>query len=383
MSGKNYCSITDGEEAVSVSNSGFFNLSGATITKSDGGVTETSTEQDNSSFYGYNAGVLAYQAGITISNSTISTTGQGSNGAFAYGSGAYVGLSGVTITCTAQGGHGVDCTYTGAISITNSTITTGGMNSGALATDRGGGTVNAVNCAVTTNGGDSPAIYTTGAVTAVNCTLISNDAEGVVVEGANYAVMTNCTLKGSTGNRGRGVLLYNSESGDATGYTGYFTMTGGTYTWSSTTGPAFYVYSKETGIINMTGVTVVNGSATLFQAGVTGTMAATMSGETLTGAVVSDSTAGITLALTNSSTLTGAIDAVGAKTCSLALDSTSAWNVGATSYLYILTETAGITTSAVTNISSNGYNVYYSSSANSWLGGVTVTLTGGGSLIPY
>lgn len=40
--------------------------------------------------------------------------------------------------------------------------------------------------------------------------------------------------------------------------------------------------------------------------------------------------------------------------------------------------------SSLSNITSNGHNIYYNSddSANSWLGGKTVKLSGGGELIP-
>ena len=59
--------------AVEVVNSGVFNLSYATITKSG-----DSSSPDNSSFYGLNAGVLAKSAStIRLSNATVSTTGIG------------------------------------------------------------------------------------------------------------------------------------------------------------------------------------------------------------------------------------------------------------------------------------------------------------------
>ena len=47
------------------------------------------SSQDNSSFYGQNAAVLAASgAAITLSDSTIATSGSGANGAFASGIGS-------------------------------------------------------------------------------------------------------------------------------------------------------------------------------------------------------------------------------------------------------------------------------------------------------
>ncbi|MDR3745813.1 MAG: hypothetical protein P4K80_06750 [Acidobacteriaceae bacterium] len=54
-----------------------------------------------------------------------------------------------------------------------------------------------------------------------------------------------------------------------------------------------------------------------------------------------------------------------------------------TSYLTTLSDVAGISGTTVSNIVGNGYTVYYESSNNSSLGGLTYTLSGGGYLKPY
>lgn len=48
----------------------------------------------------------------------------------------------------------------------------------------------------------------------------------------------------------------------------------------------------------------------------------------------------------------------------------------------VLNDSAGICCTKITNITGNGHNVYYSTSANPSLGGKTYTLAGGGKLIP-
>ena len=69
-----------------------------------------------------------------------------------------------------------------------------------------------------------------------------------------------------------------------------------------------------------------------------------------------------------------------AKMASVDLDSGSIWTLTADSYVTVISDSD----SSLQNIASNGYNIYYdiSSSENSWLGGVSVPLPGGGELIP-
>ena len=64
---------------------------------------------------------------------------------------------------------------------------------------------------------------------------------------------------------------------------------------------------------------------------------------------------------------------------SLSLSSDSTWSLTGNSYLTTFSDDD----TTLSNIQSNGYNIYYKSSANSWLNGATVALNGGGKLIPY
>lgn len=69
-----------------------------------------------------------------------------------------------------------------------------------------------------------------------------------------------------------------------------------------------------------------------------------------------------------------------AKSASLTLDNTSTWNVTGDSYLTVLSDAD----QSLGNIHSKGFTVYYKADekANQWLGGKTLTLTGGGHLMP-
>jgi sugar lactone lactonase YvrE len=321
-----------------VTNSGVLTLNSCTITTSG-----NSSSLDSSSFYGLNAGVLAESQGkVTMTGGSVTTTGRGANGVFAYGSGASAVLSGVTIDCTAQGGHAVMTSGGGSLTVTNVNMTTRGPNSGAIATDRGGGTITVTGGTVTTSGQDSPAIYSTGTISVSDATLSATGAEAAVIEGANSITLTNTALSSSKDNKW-GVMIYQSMSGDAQGTRGVFTMTGGSLANTAPNGPLFYV-TNSTGIITLQGVQASARSGTFLKAATGnwgtsgkngGTAVLTADGQTLTGDLVADSSSSITATLKNGSILTGATSKA-----DLTIDATSTWAVPAASTLTKLT-TAG------------------------------------------
>ena len=375
------------EQAVSHSSIGTLTLTNATITTSG----NTSSE-DKSSFYGLNASVLA-ESGSTIdfSNGTITTSGTGANGAFATGAGSSVSLSHVTIKATGDGSHGVMATNAGSVTLIDVDMTTAGIHSGAIATDRGGGTITATGGTVTTSGQDSPGIYSTGAISVADATISATGAEAAVIEGANSIALTNTALSSSKEDKW-GVMIYQSMSGDAEGTRGVFTMAGGSLAYTAANGPLFYV-TNSTGVITLKGVNVTATSGTLVNAAGNdrwgtigsngGTVILTADGQTLTGNMVADSISSITAALHNGSSLTGFINSAHtAKAVNLTLDASSTWNVMADSYLTCLTDPGGISGATITTITGNGHTVYYDASACPALGGQTYTLNGGGTLKP-
>ena len=383
-----YSASNQDESAVKVIGTGSLTLTNATITTS-GNTSST----DNSSFYGLNAAVLAYDGGtVNVSGSMITTSGTGANGAFASGTGASVVLSNDTITATGDGGHGVMATRGGTMALKDVDITTSGGSSSAIATDRGGGTITVNGGTVATSGNNSADIYSTGAITVSNATMTSSGAEAAVIEGANSITLTDTSLFSSYENKW-GVMIYQSMSGDAQGTEGTFTMTGGSLAYASTEGPLFYV-TNSTGKIDLKDVNLTVGSGVLLKASAGswgsngsngGTAILTADGQTLSGDLVADNISTLTLTLQNGSTLKGSINADDqAKSASLTLDASSAWTVTADSYLASLSDAGGISGNSITNIIGNGNTVYYdaSNSANSALGGLTYSLVNGGQLTP-
>ena len=388
---------TESDQTYSSSNedqSGIYVTDGGTLTPDNVSVTTNgnTSSDENSSFYGLNAGVLASSAStITMNGGSISTTGTGANGAFAVGDGTTVNLSDVTINATGDGGHGVMATLGGVMNLTNVDMTTSGAHSAPIATDRGGGTINATGGILNTSGQDSPCYYSTGTLNVENATCNATGSESVDIEGANTVTLTDSNLTSSIADKW-GVMIYQSFSGDAQGSDGLFTMTGGSLAHTATNGPLFYV-TNTTGHITLTEVDVTAASGILIKAegndrwgnsGSNGGMVVLVANaQTLSGDLVADNISSITATLQNSSSLTGAISADNtAKEINLTLDSSSNWTVTADSYLACLTDTDGISGASISNIIGNGHTVYYNASLCTDLGGQTYTLNGGGILTP-
>jgi hypothetical protein len=381
-SGQTITAAASDESGVLVNESGELNLTGVAVT-----TTGASTSSDDSSFYGLDAGVLALNGStITESGGSVTTSGDGANAIFAYGSGSSVTATGVTASATGQYAHGVMASGGGSITATDLTVSTTGGSGAAVATDRGGGTITVNGGTFRTSGGNSPGIYSTGTITAKDATFDATGAEAAVIEGSNSITVTDSQLTGAVN---RGVMIYQSMSGDAQGSAGVFTDTGGSLT--ALAGPILYV-TNTTATINLAGVTLRGSSGVLLDAaagqwgssGSNGGQAIVNAAcQTLSGSVDVDAISTAILNLTDGSSLSGTIDSAGtAKSVTLSLDGTSRWTVTGTSYLTVLSDSAGISGSTVTNIVGNGHTVYYTSSANPSLGGETYTLAGGGTLTP-
>lgn len=369
----------ENQSAVKVTGGGTLTLNSAKITTSG-----ASSSEEESNFYGLNAGVLATsKSTISLKDCTITTSGEGANAVFATGDGTTVNVDHIIINTTADSSRGLDATYNGTINAANVTITTKGAHCAALATDRGEGTVTVDGGTGSTAGEGSPGIYSTGKITASNMTLTATGSEAAVVEGKNSITLTNTSLSGASR---CGVMMYQSYSGDASVGTSSFTMTGGTLT--AKTGPLFFITNTDA-VITLKGATLI-GSGNLITAAADqwgtegsngGVCTLTGDGQTLSGNIVCDSISSASLILTNSSSYTGTVNAdKTAKSAALSLDATSVWNVTGTSYLTSLTNADA----TLSNIKDNGNTIYYDSvnSANSWLNGKTIALSGGGTLTP-
>ena len=376
--GQTYTSSTADENAVLISTTATVTLNNATVTKSGG-----TSASDNYSFYGINSAVMCMGGGTTsIVGGTVTTSAAGANGIFSFGSntgttnatgdGTKVYIKDVTISTTQQGSGGIMTTYGGTTVAENLTITTDGGSSAPIRTDRGGGWVTVTGGSYTSNGTGSPAIYSTAEITVNSATLVSNASEGVCIEGTGSIALNDCTLTASNNSLNGNatfydtIMIYQSQSGDASDGTSTFSMTGGTL--NSKNGHVFHV-TNTTAIINLDGVTINNSdtSNVLLSvcddgwSGASNIATLNATNQTLTGDILVGSDSTLTLNLTGSTftgNILGEITNASGETVSDSLGTVNV-TIDSDSKLYLTSDTYVTSFSGTAaNVITNGYNFY-------------------------
>jgi len=354
---------------VYVSSSGSVTIGSNTMSKTGGASSNT----ENSEFYGVNAAILVNGGSATLTSTTVTTAATGANAVFATNSGT-ITINGGTITSTGSASaRGLDATYGGKITASGLTITTQGSSCASLATDRGEGTVSCTSCTLTTNGAGSPVIYSTGAISITSSTGTANGAQMVVVEGKNSATVKSSTLKCTgVGNRNNvdkcGVMIYQSQSGDADDGNGSFTASDSTMEILSTssvysTAPMFFVTNTEA-TITLSNVTFTYGSGIFIDIEGTsewgtsgsngGDVTMTVTGQTIVGDIVVDDYSSLTLNLKSSSSFKGKFNsAKSSGTINIVIDSSSKITLTGDSYITSLENGD----SSGSNIDKGGYSL--------------------------
>lgn len=207
-------------------------LSRCTLTKTGA----TSSSGDNSSFYGINAAVYCSKTGnLTLNDCNVTTNADGANAFFCYNGGTLT-LNRDTCVNNATRSRGLHCTGgNGATIYANDCyVVTKKETSSTIATDRGGGTVYVNGGYYEANGGKCAIVYSTGDMYVTGITGYSNSSEqGDIadIEGDNLIVIDSCQL--TCAGTSRGVMLYQSGSGDASGYNPTMRISNSTLTLTS------------------------------------------------------------------------------------------------------------------------------------------------------
>lgn len=257
VEGKTYTSTRADENAVQIKG-GTFTMKDCTIEKKSG----DTADGDGSSFFGTNSTVYASgeSTAVSMEGGRISSTATGVNGIIAY-KGATVSARNVSIRTTGRFSRGLHATGGGIIQAQDLTILTEGDNSSVIATDRGGGTVTVKGGDYRTTGRDCAVLYSTGNITLTDATGTSSQGEIGVIEGSNSLAIRNCQL--TSGSTRRGLMVLQSGSGDAEGFKGGITVSGGELTLTSDTAPLIEVPTNITATITLKDVTLHVPSGTL------------------------------------------------------------------------------------------------------------------------
>ena len=375
-----YSSSKSDENAILATGNITANLSNITVTKtgdSDGG--------DNTSFYGTNSAIIAKSgANLTLKNINVETNATGSNGVFSYGGtastnnsssdGTIVTISDSKIVTKKDNSGGIMTTGGGVMKAVNLTVTTSGVSSAAIRTDRGGGTVTVEKGVFTTTGQGSPSIYSTAKINVKDAKLISKSSEGIVIEGKNSVSIDNTTLI-DTNNKLNGksttyknIFMYQSMSGDASSGESYFKAVDSKITTNK--GDTFYVTNTIAKIELSNNTFINNDDEANFlrikkdswgnDGSNGGDVELIMTNQKIEGNIVVDSISNLDMSLSNKSVYKGTINTDdSAKEINLKLDKSSKITLTGNSYVTSL-EDADATYS---NIDFNGYKLYVNGKA--------------------
>ncbi len=375
ISSGEYTSSSSDENALLVSGDVDVTLSDIVVDKtgdSDGG--------DKTSFYGINSGIIAKDgANLTLKNIIVETNATGANGVFSYGGsattnnsnndGTAVNISDSKITTTKDNSGGIMITGGGIMNANNLDITTLGISSAAIRTDRGGGSVNVNGGTYKTIGQGSPTIYSTADITVKNAELMAESSEGVVIEGKNKVTLENVTLI-DTNNKLNGksttyknIFLYQSMSGDAADGMSEFNSVNSTITTNK--GDTLYVTNTSSKIVLINNKIINNDKTGNFLRvqkdswGNNGTnggnVTLIMANQKVTGNIVVDSISILDMSMKENSYYKGTINGENsAKEIKLTLDKSSKLKLTGDSYITSLVDADY----NYNNIDFNGYKLY-------------------------
>lgn len=240
--GGTYVSTGTDENAIHVSG-GEVVLTDPVITRDAG----DSSGGDNASFYGVGAALLTTAGTSYISGGSITTTGNGAAGAFAYSDGV-IYIADTTISTEGDTAGAIHVAGGGTLYAYNVTAETQGNSSAAIRSDRGGGTMVVDGGSYTSNGTGSPAVYVTADITISDADLTATASEALCLEGLNTVRLFNSNLSGNMADDAQNdstwtVILYQSMSGDSEVGEGSFYMIDGTLT--SQNGGIFYTTNTD------------------------------------------------------------------------------------------------------------------------------------------
>jgi len=368
----NGSTVTKTEEALSTTTSdynvvqvtkGTLNMTNCTVSKE--GDYSSSYSGDDTSFYGTNSAVYAsgISAFINMSGGSVTTNAKGANAVFAT-DGATITVSDITIDNTKTVSRGLHCTGGGIINATNVNITTRSETSSTIATDRGGGKVTVNGGTITAKGSKSSVIYSTGTISVNGITGLSEKGPMATVEGGNTVIIENSQMTSNA--EARGILLHQSNSGDAEGTKPVCTISNSTLTTTNESAPLCFV-TNVTGTLTLTDVTLNIASGKLmsveyYKRGENSTghlvLNTTKSSWTYTGNVDADNVNNVAVTVGSNVTWNGAADTDNnALSSAVTVESGAVWNLTADTSISTLVNN-GI-------INCNGYTLKYGSKSGS------------------
>lgn len=322
------------------------------------------------------------------------TVHNGAAGVYSYGTDTVAYLRDSWLYSSGPVSHSVYASGNGTAYVSNVRTFSGGKRSSSFSGDSPAGYIHVSDSVAHTAGIGSAIFYALGEVYANNVVGVSENGPVLFMDGAQKAYLTN--VEGSAGLLG-GVAIFSSSIRTAGAI---LELTKSKLTAHGSTAPALWfgntiidVSIHSTALVAESGILVVANTSQITQdfdyyaslsdnpsilpAQVTVSIAESK----LKGDLVAYNSSVINWSLSSHSSWTGAAySGFGEGYFNVHLDRTSNWTLTKTTTVQNLTNAD----TSFSNIDSQGFNLYYNSTAilNGYLGGKTISLIGGGKAIP-
>ena len=380
--------LADSYAAAQSDQSALLIRNGANVTVSHSNLSKlgSTTSLKGSRLNGQNAVLTVINSTAALEGCVLHAQADGAAAVFAAGAQSNVKLHNSNIRTDGIWCPGIAASQEGKVVANNVNVGTAGEHSAAVSAAGGKAAVTVTQSTLSTSGKESPVVYSGGDVSVSEVRGGAAASSIAVVEGRNAARLEYVDL---VGGGSEGVLhhrqLHTQPAADS-----YSRFSAKHSTLHHVgTGPMFYVTNTRARIyLEMTGLQYegdilarvaggtwgkegANGGEALFMA----------SQQPLNGRIEVDALSTAEVKLANESHWTGTINTEKtARRTAVSLDTKSTWALTGDAYVTAFTDED----TTLANIKGNGHNIYYDrgDASNQWLGGRSIGLLGGGSILP-
>jgi hypothetical protein len=389
ISHQNFSASANDTSVIVIGNGAELNLSFVDIVKHG-----YSSNLLQASFFGVNAAINIQNGSRCSFDHLNVTTHNGAANLYSYGNGSYVYIENSVLYSSGPAAHGLYAGGYGTVGGKNIAHYSGGNRCSSFAGDSPVGYVTISDSIAHTSGIGSATFYALGTITATNVVGYAERSPALFSDGEQTTTLTNCDL---TAGLLAGTVMFSSMNRRSGAV---LNMTDSRLTTLGNTMPALWfgnliatanlyniVINTTSGILVTANYSQVTqdfdyyagypDNPNLLPAIVTVNVAEC----SLEGSLIAYNGSSISWIMSQYSTWSGnAYSGYGESYISVSLDSTSTWSLTGNTALQNIT----LTDNNLANINSNGYNITYdaNSSANSWLNRTTISLNGGGKLMP-
>ena len=341
-----------------------------------------SSDISDSRFNGRNATVLGNNSTIQLTDSSISSTGEGATAVFSTAN-ATITVEHVLISTFEDSSGGLYANHGGTINAQDVSISTQGQHSAALRCSYGEGFIFINGAQLNTTGNASPCIYSSGVIKASNVVGMAVGSEIAVVEGKNAVILERAELTGRVNN---GIMLYQNADDETANGVASFTAKDSILT-NLSEGPMFFVTNTRADIYLEN--TKLNSNSEILLRSAAGKWGAegrnggntTLNcvNQELRGQITADNLSTVTLNLKGNSRFQGTFNGnFSAREANISLEKNAVWSLTGNARVDSLLDEDP----SLSNISSYGFNIYYNENRCPQFEGKIIPLPGGGKLEP-